>query len=100
MTTVATSPSLPERIAARVSACGAPSCHRPIKPGQRIVKPPGRAWRHADCTRPHPERNSVPYTDLDRLDQLMRSRSLMRPLPTPPALHMMASRRRAEGSTR
>jgi hypothetical protein len=85
---VATSP--PARVAARVSVCGAPGCHRPIEPGMRIVKPPGRAWRHADCTAPRRGRNSLPYTDLDRL---MRSRSSLRPLPVPPPLHVIARHR-------
>ena len=56
----------------------------------RILKPPGRAWYHADCVSQHRGRNSQPDDDLDRL---MRAPSRMRPLPTPPALHQLAARR-------
>ncbi len=51
--------------------------------------------RRPAARRPKPgpaaDARSLPDAELDRL---MRSRSLMRPLPVPPPLHVMAKRRR------
>lgn len=44
--------SEPVRLAKRNGTCGAPGCCTPIYQGVLIVKPPGQAWRHVDCTRP------------------------------------------------
>ena len=52
MTAVTASPAGPQRIAAIRAACGAPGCTHQIEPGQKIAKPPGRAWRHLDCGAP------------------------------------------------
>jgi hypothetical protein len=40
------------RVAAHNSVCCAPGCLHPIQAGSVIVKPPGRGWRHADCSKP------------------------------------------------
>ena len=50
MTMTAETPAV--RIAAKAGTCAAPGCLVTIWPGHRIVKPPGKAWRHADCDNP------------------------------------------------
>lgn len=52
-------PPAPARVAHSTSVCGAVGCRRPIEPGQLITKPPGRAWRHADCEDPYRGRKRV-----------------------------------------
>jgi len=48
-----TMPQIPlVRIATKAGACGAPGCLVTIWPGSPIVKVPGRAWRHLDCSQP------------------------------------------------
>jgi hypothetical protein len=45
-----TTTELPVRTATSWSTCGADGCTEPIRPGQRITKPPGRPWQHANCS--------------------------------------------------
>lgn len=45
-------PAVPVRYAGEYGTCGATGCVVPVRPGQKIVKPPGRAWRHLTCDDP------------------------------------------------
>jgi hypothetical protein len=72
----------PVRVAAATGTC--PACDYPIFPGAVITKSLGHAWRHLDCTRPQPTRQtrtallrqptSPPFTEQHRRPHDTRAR--------------------------